>query len=97
MDVYQQSWNEWSKGHKDKATLENKFKLKFYDVYAHKPGLYMFIVTNQQLRAFETDIDTVGMRKWLYKRIDPAVNSNYIDEGPKLHMFIFNITKDDHV
>jgi hypothetical protein len=76
---------------------EVQFRKYFYDVYRNKPGIYLFIVTNEQLPCFLIDIENVGMTKNLIKKVAPAVNINYVENGFNLNMFIYKFTKDDHV
>jgi hypothetical protein len=73
------------------------FKSKFYDKYSKIPGMYMFIVTNNQLPHFLADVASVGMTKNLIKQVKPAINSNYPENGYNLNMFIYEFKKDDHV
>ena len=73
------------------------FKSCFYDKYSKIPGVYMFIVTNDQLPHFLIDIASAGMEKNLIKKVKPAVNVNYPANGFNLNMFIYEFKEDDHV
>jgi hypothetical protein len=83
--------------HYEKEQYDVQFRKFFYDVYRNKPGVYVFIVTNEQLPFFIIDIESVGMDKNLIRKVEPAVNYNYPENGFNLNMFIYKFTKDDHV
>jgi len=70
------------------------FKTRFTD-HLQKGWYYQFIVTTQQLHMFMEDIEKFDFIKYkVYQSLLPAVNSNYPDEGPRLHTFLFYIPEE---
>ncbi len=79
----------------EKKAIESKFfKTKFVDNIA--PGFYyQFIVTTKQYNCFIEDITNFDFIKYkVYESRQPAVNSNYPDEGPKLIAFLFYVPEE---
>ncbi len=72
----------------------NKFTLTFKPLM-QKGEYYCFIVTNVQLPVFEEDIAKANIAKDIvYRSSQAAVNANYLDEGPKLHVFLIHYQGD---
>jgi hypothetical protein len=98
----QYSWGSCTAGYtlsEEQATVKRLedgqwFKTKFVD-HCNKGWYYQFIVTTQQLECFMEDIEKFDFIKYMvYKSKQPAVNGNYLYEGPKLHAFLFYIPED---
>jgi len=96
-------WTRGGRGYGLRTPEEaEKFKqecsTKFRDtcVSLFKKGeYYSFIVTNVQLPAFLEDIKNANIEKDIvYKSSVAGVNINYIDEGPKLHVFLIHFQGD---
>ncbi len=98
-------WRGWSwsrRGYRhteeqarEKKAIESKFfKTRFVDNIA--PGFYyQFIVTTKQYKCFIEDITNFDFIKYkVYESRQPAVNSNYPDEGPKLIAFLFYVPEE---
>ncbi len=79
----------------EKKAIESKFfKTRFVDNIA--PGFYyQFIVTTKQYNCFIEDITNFDFIKYkVYESRQPAVNSNYPEEGPKLIAFLFYVPEE---
>ena len=95
----QELFERWVKTSPREAKhYEERFKRFFVDNIAKSGGIYLFIVTVDQLPYFLIDITENNLDQYLVKAVQPAVNSNYPESGVRLHMYIYNIPKkDDHV
>ncbi len=72
----------------------NKFTLTLKPLM-QKSEYYCFIVTNAQLPMFEEDIAKANIAKDIvYRSSQAAVNANYPEEGPKLHVFLIHYQGD---
>jgi hypothetical protein len=93
-------WRRWTSGITEEQAQVKRleeghwFKTQFVD-HCHKGWYYQFIVTTRQLECFMEDIEKFDFIKYkVYQSSQPAVNANYTDEGPKLHVFLFYIPED---
>ena len=70
--------------------MDKRF-IKFANDANAKPGMYMFIVTNEQQPNFLEDVEQVNLTKTIVKQFPCAINANYPEQGPRLHMYLLNI------
>jgi len=79
---------------KFKQECASRFKTKCVSLFK-KGEYYSFIITNHQLQAFIEDIKFANIEKDIvYQSSVAGVNINYIDEGPKLHVFLIHFQGD---
>lgn len=88
----------WCKEHPEHyAEWKDRFCREMPTIIA-PGGMFIFIVTNEQLPYFLKDAEDLGITKYLAHKPPVAVNCNYPEMGFRLNMFIYNIPKkDDHV
>lgn len=95
---YYRGYDSWSgrfsrsveEGVKYKEERESIFRKQFLPIFKSKRGeWFQFIITNLQLPNFLRDIKENNLEHLIkYSSPEPAFNSNYPEDGPKLHFFL---------